>query len=122
MDKEMTTARCPHCQSQLMDSALGSYCPGCAGRVLVMTADQAGPTAENRAAVAALRLGEYELGAELGRGAMGVVFRARQPRLRREVAVKVILASGFVGEGARKRLLGEAELAAQLEHPNIGPS
>ena len=50
---------------------------------------------------------------------MGVVYRARQPRLKREVAVKVILASRFAAESARKRFLAEADLAAHLDHPTI---
>ena len=104
-----------------------AYCPRCAGRLLLGTAhpveegrDGSPPSALSPQSFT-LRLGDYELGPELGRGAMGVVYRARQPRLRREVAVKVILASRFAGEAARKRFFAEAELAAQLDHPNIAP-
>lgn len=116
----MTLTRCPQCASPLPVTAAGEYCPRCAGRLLLAAADTEDSTTAP-ATSGTLRLGEYELGAELGRGAMGVVHRARQPRLRREVAVKVILASRFVGESARKRFLAEAELAAQLDHPNIVP-
>lgn len=117
----MTAAFCPRCRSPLTDSTAGNYCPRCAGRLLLDTDTTSGEPAECLPRAASHRLGEYELGAELGRGAMGVVYRARQPRLRREVAVKVILASRFAGENARKRFLAEAELAAQLDHPNIVP-
>jgi WD40 repeat protein/tRNA A-37 threonylcarbamoyl transferase component Bud32 len=102
-------------------AAAEAYCPRCAGRLL-LDASPSGTEEEQPVASAALLcLGDYELGEELGRGAMGVVYRARQPRLKREVAVKAILASRFVGEAARKRFLAEAELAAQLDHPNIVP-
>jgi len=116
----MTMSVCPRCQSPMSGSGQEAYCPRCAGRLLLGTSD-GGDSADSLPPKTILRLGEYELGAELGRGAMGVVYRARQPRLTREVAVKVILASRFAGDAARKRFLAEAELAAQLDHPNIVP-
>ncbi len=117
----MSASLCPRCQSPLSGPAADEYCPRCAGRLLLGTAAASDTEAVPQVSATSSRLGEYELGPELGRGAMGVVYRARQPRLRREVAVKVILASRFVGESARKRFLAEAELAAQLDHPNIVP-
>ncbi len=117
----MMATVCPRCASPLFVSALGEHCPRCTGRLLLNTSPAPHDSAEARWDTVTMRLGEYELGSELGRGAMGVVYRARQPRLRREVAVKVILASRFAGETARKRFLAEAELAAQLDHPNIVP-
>ena len=66
------------------------------------------------------RFGEYELMAELGRGGMGVVYRARQPSLDREVALKFI-AAGMADTLQVTRFLGEARAAARLVHPNIVP-
>lgn len=67
-------------------------------------------------------LGEdYELLEELGRGAVGVVFRARQLSLNREVAVKVILGSALASPLESKRFQVEVEAAADLKHPNIVP-
>lgn len=60
----------------------------------------------------------YQLGPELGRGGMGTIYRARDQRLNRDVAVKVLEESNLGTEG-RSRLLVEAQLAAQLNHPNI---
>ncbi len=117
----MTPSTCPGCGSPHMTPASGGYCPRCAGRLLLATTEAGGDAKDLSSRAAPLRLGEYELGPELGRGAMGVVYRARQPSLKRDVAVKVILASRFAGEAARKRFLAEAELAAQLDHPNIVP-
>jgi serine/threonine-protein kinase len=69
------------------------------------------------------RLGRYELVHELGRGAMGVVYRGRDPRLNREVAIKAIpLADEFDPddlEQARTRFFREAEAAGRLSHPHI---
>lgn len=69
------------------------------------------------------RLGRYEVQHELGRGAMGVVYRARDPVINREVALKTIpLAAEFEGrelEEARSKFFREAETAGRLSHPNI---
>jgi serine/threonine-protein kinase len=69
------------------------------------------------------KLGRYEILYELGKGAMGVVYRARDPRINREVALKAIpLADEFEAdevEQARVRFFREAEMAGRLSHPHI---
>jgi serine/threonine-protein kinase len=61
----------------------------------------------------------YELGSQLGIGGMGVVWRGRDRRLARAVAVKVLSASSVGSEVARTRLIREARAAAALEHEGI---
>ena len=61
----------------------------------------------------------YEIEGELGRGAMGVVYRARQVRLNRPCALKVILAGAHADPVAAVRFLAEAEAVARLQHPHV---
>jgi WD40 repeat protein/tRNA A-37 threonylcarbamoyl transferase component Bud32 len=61
----------------------------------------------------------YSVEAVLGRGGMGVVYRARNLKLNRAAAIKMILAGTYQDSTARMRFLMEAEAVAQLDHPNI---
>ncbi len=67
-----------------------------------------------------MRFGKYEVGAKIGQGAMGAVYRGRDPILARDVAIKTIAAPmGAVDLEIRERFLREAQSGARLNHPNI---
>ena len=69
------------------------------------------------------RIGRYEIVSELGRGAMGIVYRAHDPRIGRDVAIKTIKLADQAGpdetQGLRDRLFREAQSAGRLSHPGI---
>jgi serine/threonine protein kinase len=68
------------------------------------------------------RFGRYEIVAELGRGAMGIVYKARDPKINRVVAVKTISLAGQPPDEEqeyRERFFREAEAAGRLSHPGI---
>src|SRR5437870_7083801 len=71
------------------------------------------------APVAALHIGAYEVLDVLGRGGMGIVYRARHRTLGHEVALKMILPVGHAGEHEKARFLLEATAVARLRHPGI---
>ncbi|HYW69864.1 MAG TPA: protein kinase, partial [Pyrinomonadaceae bacterium] len=65
------------------------------------------------------RLGRYEIRSKLGEGGMGEVYRARDEKLNREVAIKVLPASLSQDEDRLHRFEQEAQAAGALNHPNI---
>ena len=65
------------------------------------------------------RIPGYEVDELLGRGGMGIVYRARHLRLNRPVALKMLLAGSYATPAERQRFAREAELVAGLRHPNL---
>jgi serine/threonine protein kinase len=103
-------------------------CPDCVARLEAMPGDdslirelrQCGDTATSAIPdLRGRRFGHFELLEELGRGGMGVVYRAFDLRLKRDVALKLILAGEFADPERRQRLRNEAETIAALQHPGI---
>jgi len=85
--------------------------------------DTAGETplaaTSGKAAIVRPEVPGYAIEAELGRGGMGVVYRARHLKLNRTVALKMILAGGHAGAAELARFRTEAEAIARLQHPHI---
>jgi serine/threonine protein kinase len=65
------------------------------------------------------KLGYYQILEQIGAGGMGVVYRARDERLDRTVAIKVLPPGLLADEGARRRFRQEALALARINHPNI---
>jgi serine/threonine-protein kinase len=66
-----------------------------------------------------VRLGPYEIESLLGRGGMGEVYRGRDVRLRRPVAIKILATTLVADRDAIERFRREAETTSALNHPNI---
>ena len=122
-----TTPTWPECGSPLPADAPQGLCPKCLlrnGMDVTLTSSEgtliANPAPPASPAPPTIRyFGDYELGHEIARGAMGAVFKARQVKLNRTVAVKMILEGLLANEAMVKRFYTEAEAATNLQHPNI---
>jgi serine/threonine-protein kinase len=117
----MSAAACAECGAPQPPGAPSGSCPRCLlllGMSGTVPASAPAPAAEEGGP----RLfGRYQLIAPLGRGAMGVVWKARDPSLDRVVALKLIAAGQFADAQEVERFHKEARAAAQLSHPNAVP-
>ncbi|WP_165245388.1 WD40 repeat domain-containing serine/threonine protein kinase [Paludisphaera soli] len=92
--------------------------PATAGESTLGDTPDGGPAAASPVPRA---IGRFRIEEELGRGGFGIVFRAFDPDMGRWVALKVPKADALLSPKARRRFLGEAHAAAQLDHPNLVP-
>jgi len=104
----MSAAVCDECGAALSPSG---GCPRC-----LLALGIAGPVEDE-----SRRFGRYQMIAPIGRGAMGVVWKARDPELDRVVALKLIAAGQFADAREVERFRKEARAAARLSHPNAVP-
>ena len=119
----MTSGRCPTCGAELPENAPQGLCPKCL-LVGVAAPTEAGSTPEQRRAppaVEAVRAAfpQLEILELIGQGGMGAVFKARQPKLNRFVALKILPESMARDPAFAERLAREGQLLARLTHPNV---
>jgi len=121
-------SRCPHCGKKVSADALGGVCPECmlkAGIPTQEATEEAGthlvdpkvppPTVEAMAE----HFPQLEILECLGRGGMGVVYKARQPKLDRIVALKILAPERGTDTRFADRFAREAQALARLNHPHI---
>lgn len=120
--------QCADCGTPLKPTGVQPICPACIFKRLSDTGTTLFTAEEFAPRPSPIRegflsgmdfLAEYELLEEIGRGGMGVIYKAHQPRLDRFVAVKVVHAASAAGELALRRFQSEVKVAAQLDHRNI---
>lgn len=128
MADSSSARKCPQCGTSVPMDAAESLCPRCLFQRLALASvaegeveTVAGESAGSPEIGGMAAWGDFDQIQMLARGGMGVVFKARQRRLNRWVAVKLISGGTLAAPDFLKRFRLEAEAAAALEHPNIVP-
>lgn len=108
--------QCPHCERPFDSDQCRGLCPACLARTIE-------ESARNEESALPLQIGQtfcgFEIVGLLGRGGMGVVYKARQPKLDRWVAIKILPLELAEQPGIRERFEREAKLLASISHSNI---
>ena len=112
---------CRSCGTEIKGEAPFGHCPRCLVELGFGPPPEPVATAEARAVFKTRGFQDYQLLEQIGRGGMGVVYRARQISLNRLVALKMVLDSHLGSPLVVRRFQIEAEAVARLNHPNIVP-
>ncbi|HWN95895.1 MAG TPA: PhnD/SsuA/transferrin family substrate-binding protein [Methylomirabilota bacterium] len=113
--------KCRGCGAEIPANAPFGHCPSCLLQLGFGPLPKGAEVSSPADAASRRIFGEYELLEQIGRGGMGVIYRARQLTLNRLVALKMVSAGEFASPTMIQRFHLEAESAANLHHPNIVP-
>lgn len=123
MSTESTLSRCPKCGASVPDSAAEGLCPRCLLAAAAQPTDAGQPPGTRLRAPPLERVAaafpQFEILELIGAGGMGAVYKARQRKLDRQVALKVLPEALAVDPAFAERFQREGRVLARLSHPNI---